>query len=359
MSAASSYKLQPLSIGELLDRAIRLYRRNFLTLVGIVALVQIPLTLVQLVASLATFSDQAALATDPLAAFEGNWLGILVSFITGIASFLLVQGLATAAVTRAVADEYLGQKLDWFDSYRKIGNSWLSLVGALLWAGVISLGLFIWFLVPCIGWFTGLGIIFFFSSVIVPMLAPVIVLERQPAAQAWRRAWSLTRRRFWWVLGFVFILFLFNQLLITGPTALAGFILQTVTGGPLEVMNSPSTFMLQTIVQTAVTLFFSLIYLPLQLTAITLMYFDLRVRTEGFDLAVLAQGMAVDTGDEMSDVTAVAAQVPASRGEKLVTSNELGYFVVVSIAGALLSFIFTGLLGLLGVGMMAAGGGGF
>jgi hypothetical protein len=357
MSAAPSYKLQPLSIGELLDRAIRLYRRNFLTLVGIVALVQIPLTLVNLVASLASFTDQTALANDPFMAFQDNWLGTLIIFLTGIASFLLVQGLATAAVTRAVADEYLGQKVDWFDSYRKIGNSWLSLVGALLWAGVISLGLLIWFLIPCIGWFTGLGIIFFFSSVIVPMLAPVIVLERQPASQAWRRAWSLTRRRFWWVLGFVFILFLFNQLLITGPTALAGVLLQVVTGGPLEAMNSPSTYMLQTIVQTAVTLFFSLVYIPLQLTAITLMYFDLRVRTEGFDLAVLAQSMAVDTGGDMGDVTAVAAQVPVSRGENLVTSNELGYFVVVSIAGALLSFLLAGVLGLLGAGMMAAGGG--
>jgi hypothetical protein len=124
-------------------------------------------------------------------------------------------------------------------------------------------------------------------------------------------------------------------------------------------MNSPSTYMLQTIVQTAVTLFFSLIYLPLQLTAITLMYFDLRVRTEGFDLAVLAQGLAIDTGSEMGDVTAVTAQVPVSRGEKLVTSNEFGYFVVVSIAGALLTFLITGALGLLGMGLMAAGGGGF
>jgi hypothetical protein len=348
-------KLQPLSIGELLDQAIRLYRRNFLTFVGIVALVQVPLTLVQLLISLTTYSDPTALATDPFAVFSENWVSTLLLILIGIVSFLLVQGLATAAVTRAIADEYLGQKADWFDSYRKIGNSWLSLAGALLWAGIIGFGLGIWLLIPCIGWFTGIGIIFFFSSVIVPMLAPVIVLERQPATQAWRRAWSLARRRFWWVLGFVFILFLFNQLLITGPTTLVGLLLQFISGDPLATINSPSAYMLQTILQTAVTLFFSLIYLPLQLTAITLMYFDLRVRTEGFDLELLAQGMS----DEMGDATAVTAQVPASRGETLVTSTEMGYFVVVSIGGAALTFLVSSLFALLGMGFMAAGGGGF
>jgi len=350
MIVSPSPKLRPLSIGELLDRAIRLYRRNFLTFVGIVALVQVPLTLVQLVISLATFTDPATLAADPMAIFSDNWLSVLLTFLIVIASFFLVQGLATAAVTRAVADEYLGGKVDWFEAYRKIGNSWLSLVGALFWAGIISLGLFIWFLVPCVGWLTGIGIIFFFSMVIVPMLAPVIVLEGQSATEAWRRAWSLARRRFWWVLGFVFILYLFNQLLITGPAMLATLLLQFVAGTPLEAANYSSAYMLQTIVQTAVTLFFSLIYLPLQLTAITLMYFDLRVRTEGFDLALLAEGMAGGTGGALT-------AVPSTRGEQLVTSSELGNFVVVSIVGFLISAVISGVFGLLGMGLLADGGG--
>ena len=34
--------LRPLRLGELLDQAVRIYRRNFLTFIGIIALVYIP-----------------------------------------------------------------------------------------------------------------------------------------------------------------------------------------------------------------------------------------------------------------------------------------------------------------------------
>src|SRR5512138_1588066 len=43
--------LRPLRLGELLDRAIRLYRANFLTFIGIIALIYIPLMVLQTAAS--------------------------------------------------------------------------------------------------------------------------------------------------------------------------------------------------------------------------------------------------------------------------------------------------------------------
>ena len=44
--------LRPLSLGEVLDVAIALYRKNLVTLVGIVAVVSLPLLLIQVVATL-------------------------------------------------------------------------------------------------------------------------------------------------------------------------------------------------------------------------------------------------------------------------------------------------------------------
>lgn len=359
MTATSLPKLRPLSFGELLDQAIRIYRRNFLTFVGIVALVQIPLTLLQWVLTLTifdsafeqfnTFGISSADPYDSLASNAGSGIGI---FLLGIASFVLVQGLATAVLTRAIADYYLGQKLSLMEAYRKIGNSWLSLVGALLYAGLISIGLMIWFIIPCIGWFTGIGMIFFFSSVIIPLMAPAIVLEGRPARQAWRRAWNLSRRRFWWVVGFTFVLTILGQLIITGPTALVDMLFQFVVGSPFEAANPMSAYMLQTSIQTAVTLVFSLIYLPLQLTGITLMYFDLRVRTEGFDLALLTESIS---GGKV-DPTAVTAQTTDLEAFS-VTSTELGYFVLMSIGAGVFIFILSGIFALLGMGAMATGGG--
>ena len=40
-------RLRPMGVGDLLDIAFRLYRRHFLLFVGIVAVIYVPLTLVQ------------------------------------------------------------------------------------------------------------------------------------------------------------------------------------------------------------------------------------------------------------------------------------------------------------------------
>src|SRR3954454_5906557 len=44
--------LRPMSIGDMLDAAFRLYRRHFLTFIGIVALLQVPMAILQFVAQL-------------------------------------------------------------------------------------------------------------------------------------------------------------------------------------------------------------------------------------------------------------------------------------------------------------------
>lgn len=352
MTAASAPHLRPLGLGELLDQAIRLYRRNFLKFIGIIAVVQVPLALLQLLVSVATLSDTLARLQNP----PDDPFGILRSSVGtgglfGLFGFILIQGLATAATTRAVADSYLGEVTGFVEAYRKIGRSWLSLLGALLLAALVSIALGLWTIVPCVGWFTGLGMLIFFSSVVVPLIAPVIVLEKRPASQSIRRAWDLARRRFWWTLGFVFVLYLFAQLIIAGPAALLGVLFQIVAGGPAEVGNSPTLFTLQTVIQSLVSLALSLLYLPLQVTCITLLYFDLRVRTEGFDLALLAGGA---TGDPAADV---AAQAPPLETARLVTGKELGYFVLIELAGVGLYCIFVFALTALIFATAAASGG--
>lgn len=360
MTAASLPHLRPLSLGELLDQAIRLYRRNFLKFIGIIAIVQIPLAILQMLASLLTFggvfaqaqNPEAVPATDPFSALGPGYLaGIGLSLGLGLISFILIQGVASAATARAVADSYLGESTGMLEAYEKIGRHWLSILGALLLILLLYIGIFIWWVVPCVGWITGLGILIFFSMVIVPLIAPVIVLEKQRAAQAIRRAWDLARRRFWWALGFVFILYLFSLLIIAGPSALLTVLMGALVGSPAG-SNTPSTlFTVQTILSSLVSLVTSLIYLPLQVTCITLMYFDLRVRTEGFDLALLAAGA---TGDQ---VTEVAAQAPPPGSGPLVTWPELGYFVGIELIGAGLYCILYFVIVAVIVALMSAGGG--
>ena len=320
-----SDSLQPLSMTQLLDRAIRLYRSNFLIFVGIVALAQIPATAVNMIGlwlapAPETINMNPTSVTEMwLQIFESSgfvnngwlWLGRLVTL-------LLVQ-LATAAMTKAVAENYLGHKIGLFEAYQKIGRSGVALLIATFLGIFLMMGLAIWWIiVPCIGWLSGLGMIFFLSLVILPLVAPIIVLEHRSAGQAIQRAWDLGRRRFWWLIGFMLLLGLFGQIVVTGPAFLSVFAVESIVGSGINTTTS-------SLIQQVIMLLLRLIYLPLQLSCVTLLYFDIRVRTEGFDLAVLALSDQVDS--ETLHVTA-----PPLEKNVVPRWEEIGYFSLITIA---------------------------
>ncbi len=357
METVTVPKLRPLGIGEMLDQAIRIYRSNFIKFIAIMAIVQIPIHLLNLLLSLVTAESMAALQNPDLSAtnpFEilgpGYFASVGGSCIMAIIALLLVQGAATAALTRGVTDHYLGAQTSIVDAYRKISGSWLGLAGTMLLAGICYLGLMIWFIVPCIGWVTGLGILSFFSMVIIPLIAPIFVLERQKATHSIRRAWDLARRRFWWTIGFVAMLALFGQIVITGPVILLNLAIQFLTSDMLTSGDMTTVLSVQTVLQSLVTLAFTLLYSPLQITCMTLLYFDLRVRTEGFDLTLLAEGAQ----DEPIEIAEVVAQAPPPETTPLVTGNEAARFVLLSIGAGLVSGVLIALGAALG--LVAAGG---
>ncbi|MDX1520180.1 MAG: glycerophosphoryl diester phosphodiesterase membrane domain-containing protein [Anaerolineae bacterium] len=359
MTTTAIPQLRPLTIPRLLDEAVRLYRNNFLKFIGIIAIVQIPLTLVQLVVSLIAFGDFfTALdsaggpgGASPEDIFTPSYFtGVGASFLLGILGFILIQGLATAALTLAVAGSYLGEEIGIIEAYRRLGRSWLTLIRALILAGIFGLALVVWFIIPCVGWLTGLGMLAFYGLVVVPLIPPVIVLEEQAASRAIRRAWDLARRRFWWVLGFVCALFLFNQIAVTAPTGLISYIAQFVWGDPLN--PSGAQFTTQTIIQTITALIFSLIYLPLQLTAITLMYFDLRIQTEGFDMDLLSASFA----DDRESVTDLMSKAPEAQRGNWITMSEMGNFALIEIGLVALYFLIVALIVMVIIGFVGASG---
>ena len=329
--------LRPLRLGELLDRAIRLYRGNFLTFIGIIAVVYVPLTILQTAAS--TLISSLSLPdnfSSPESRVISSSIGTLSIFILMFAQIILVQGVAAGALTRAVADSYLGRKTGILDAYQGIRGSWLGLIGALLLLGIITIGILIWWIVPCIGWVTGMGMWLFVLTVILPLVPPVIVLEHQGAFDALRRAWSLARRRFWPILGCIFILYLFSWIVVNGPALIVSMLLQQV---PQSMGDSTMQLILTSTVQGLVSLVFALFYLPLQMTAIALLYFDVRVRTEGFDLAILA--LQASGATDLSG----AMQAPVPADERLVTWAEMGNFAILTLAGAGLYIFFFSIVG--------------
>lgn len=333
--------LRPLGLGELLDQAIRLYRRNFLTFIGIIALVYVPVMVLQTASTTLLSSSMLGFASsspDEIFSNDAYWIGMFSTLGVAFIQFILVQGIATGALTRSVADNYLGSRTGILDAYRGIRGSWLKLVGALLFLGLVLIGVTIWWMVPCIGWFTGLGMLAFLMAAINPLVAPAVVLEGQNSIDAVRRAWSLARRRFWPLLGYVVILYLFSLLVVNGPVAIVSFALT----GAFESINDPTTqLVVRSIVQSLVSLVGILIYYPLQMTAFTLIYFDLRVRTEGFDLAL----QTIDAPGSM-DLTQAMAAPGMQSTERLITGQDLGNFAILTLAATgIYIFFFSFIMG--------------
>lgn len=362
MTASEPSTLRPLTLSQLLDRAFRLYRNHFLVFIGIIALGAIPENIIQYALRLLDYPTIAratqqlsdpSLSQNPFRLFAtqmaASGSSTSTSLLTTICYFILVQGLATGALVKAIEDSYLGRPVGILKSYQRIGGSVIPLLIALFFGIVIILVLFIWMIVPCVGWFTGLGMLIFFDYAVYLLIPSTVVIEQKRGIFAIQRAWELTRRRFWWVLGFILVLTIMGAIILIGPTAL-------VTGATLALSRTvvpnaseETVYAIQAALSQTVRLLSELIYLPLQLTAMVLMYFDLRVRTEGFDLAMLAA-----TSEEAVSPVEVTPAAPPSEERSLITLNEAGYFVAITLGTVALCAILYGILLVLVVAMAGA-----
>ena len=299
MSASPLLDLRPLSISELFDRTFRIFRQHFVTFLTIAAITQLPIAVFQILSTVLLGS--AATSTNLEASIlNGEFIGttILVAIGVLILSGIVTQ-IGTAALTTAISDSYLGREISFDSAFSRMGNTWLTLILATIVAGLLIVALFIPVgiisIIPCLGpliAIVGFFIIGVAANVLISLLPPVVVLEKAGAIASVKRAWDLSRLRFWWVFGYLFLLSILTAAIIFGPTALISFALPAIMGN--------TNVLLQSIIQQSANLVLTAVFLPIRLAAITLMYFDLRIRFEGFDLMVLASNkdeFAADASD--------------------------------------------------------------
>lgn len=331
-TAEGTFNLRPRTIGELLDQAIRLYRNNFLTFLGIIALMQIPLALIQLAINYFTLWNPGgelgpmgdSLYVDPsMLALAGA----MSNFVIAIVQLLLVNGIAAAALTRAIGNSFLGEKVGVLDAYRRVSKSLVSVVGAILLLVLLSIPLVVWTLVPCVGWLTGPGVMMFLWWMVLPLIAPAVVLERRKAWNAIGRAWTLVMKRFWWLLGFNLILWTFSFLVVIGPVLLVSLFFQSQVLDSFAASGVGQYSTLEFVVQTLISMVLGLLVFPVQSAGFILAYFDLRTRFEGFDLALLtrqAEGGETEAGE--------LAALGLHPDQKIhIGANEIGYFIGLSL----------------------------
>ncbi|HUY97488.1 MAG TPA: hypothetical protein VMW47_07715 [Verrucomicrobiae bacterium] len=299
----ASGRMRPLRFGELLDTVFTLYRRNFVLLVAVVAVVQVPFQALSSLLPRPTVRLPRSASGTALTAVQSQHLlhdlATTAAIDLGLLglTYAIVVPLQTAAFTRAVADRLLGRTATVGAVYRAALGRWLPLLGlGLLLVGsflaaLAIVGLVVTLLVliagpagALLGFVLGLAAVVAGGVAYVRLLfgSQVVVLEGFGPWPAVRRSWELTRGLAWRAAGVVVVLSLIGgvvSLVLGGLIAGLGAAL-----GVGSVANSAVDDVGQAVVAILVA--------PILATGLTVLYFDHRVRREGFDLELLAAQLA-------------------------------------------------------------------
>lgn len=251
----SALDLRPMGIGDILDVTFRLYRRRFLTFLTISLLVYVPYALLLALLPTPVETGQTQTAVDPGQIIAG-WVGFIL-FV------LVLMPLCGAAMVHNISASYLGDDLSAGSSYGRAAGRVPSLLGAQFLAGLIAAIGFLLLIVP--------GVIFSLWFLVV---GPVVILEGAGVVQSLGRSRELMRGN----LGKGFaVQFLAN--LLAGIIAFLLGLLVGMIPWPHEAFSVLAVNLIQALV------------LPIQVAPTILLYYDLRIRKEAFDLQMLSQAM--------------------------------------------------------------------
>jgi hypothetical protein len=319
-------QLRAMTLGDLLDAAFHLYRAHFLSFVGIVALLQVPLAMVQFLAQV-LIGNRALVEWMRLSArppqlrpgqsvFDVLPIGNLLATTAAVAGInillsLFVQSLIAGALAHAIARCYMGQPLTITSAYllgaRRYGSLILAsliltaapLAALLLVGGSVAGGAAAFAGRARPGLLIGLAALLALGSllVVVPLLiffgirfllaTQAIVLEERGPLAGLGRSWRLVGGSFWRVLGIVATISILIYILAGLPTTIVNVALSFAGGDPLDnlVRNQAIT--------TLVSQIGTILAQPIALTIYTLLYYDLRIRKEGYDIEILARQAAL------------------------------------------------------------------
>jgi hypothetical protein len=275
-AAEAALRLRPLAFGELLDEIFRIYRRHFGLLVAISLLLALPVLVTQI------FGGQA----EQLAFTAAFFTGLLTQSTAALAappqpnllwyaSFYLVTFLlalfTAGAVTLAAIEVMLGRPATLLSTLAGTLRRYLALLAQVL--------IYVLAVVPALLCLPVAAWIFIRWSVAVPAL----LAEGIGPVQALRRSWELTRGHWWRLFGILVVVYLLAYVV---SSVLGIFAL------PLAILVPFVPDVVRGAVALTVTTLASALVAPIEYLCVVLLYFDLRVRKESFDLDQLAEAAA-------------------------------------------------------------------
>lgn len=262
--------LRPLNVADILDQAISLYRRNFAVFAGITAIVYIPVGITQMAAAFFLGGFQQAMPNNPSQVPWAQLSGLGIAGLGVILISLIAVPIGQGALAIAVSRRYLNEPVTVADAYHAIGTRWGPLIATVLILGLATFA----------GMLLG-GIPGVYLAVLWMFATPVIALEAvaDPMSAA-RRSSDLVKDEWWRCFG-VYLILYFLVSIVTYALAVPLSIVTALT------LMEHHMALAQAINQGVSTAAMVLIQ-PVLMVGLVLLYYDLRIRKEGFDLELLA-----------------------------------------------------------------------
>jgi hypothetical protein len=275
------FEIGAMSVGDMLDRGLKLLWARFGTFYMITLIVLIPVLIIRLLTPELLFPDipqpkgpmteeQAAQLLQTMMIWFGQALALTLLEV-------VLTLLATGATLHVTAGEYVDRHVGMREAFGHVFRRLGPLLGSsiLAWL-VIGLGFFLCF-VP----------MFIFLTWYV-FVAQVVVLEGLSGTGALARSKELSDGFRWRIFGMFVLLWLIE----VGMGMLAQLV--TYVLPPVEAVPGPGGI-IQVVNTQNYVIFIAIAYLvgvvahSYAIVCWTLFYFDLRIRKEGFDLELMAR----------------------------------------------------------------------
>jgi hypothetical protein len=264
--------LRPMTLGEVLDRTFSLYREHFLLFVGIAALPNLVMLLFRF--GFLLFVRGAATGGAPTLASPGALGGFLGGAIVSGIFMLVLVGISQAATISAVSSLFLGQEISVADSYSRAKGHIMGIIVIMILSGLATMIGFIFLIIPGV-----------YLACRLAVSVPVSVVENESPVPSMERSMELTKD----YTGQVFLLLLLVVVLSYVVAIMFQFpvmffaISAAVAKHQVSMGVTVYSYLAEFVSQVLVG--------PIGTISAALMYYNLRVRKEGFDIQHLMNSL--------------------------------------------------------------------
>ena len=308
-------ELRPLGVGDIVDRVFNVYRARLGPLLAVAAVPYLVFalgagaigfaagpSLASLITASSRLQGRTSIPQSELTAFLSTMADLIPFFVVIVLIAVAFTVVQAAALVRITAAGYMGQQVTVGQALRTGIDAFprlivMGIVAVLAFVLLWTIGIVLAVVLAAVGSnVTGAGPLILLAVVLAVglvvatiflqaswMVSPaVLILENAGPIRSLGRAWHLSGGSRWRILGL--------QLLLS--------ILQVVLSSILSVVLIGGLGADQTVrfaLQQAVNLIASIAWAPIYWGTFAVLYYDLRVRKEAFDLQLAAEALPRDT----------------------------------------------------------------